>query len=505
MDNHIDKSKSINIPHIYVSPADSNGNKIKQVDNIGDTKEDEFENMINQVNLDNIEIPDNCLNLISNDEYNFINPTELQVDLSEPSQPNNNGITPMNSHSSYNEVPEDDIQSFYSVLEERFGFNDKSKNNVVEDFINNEIFGLNDQSANTMNNLQTSFLLPDMNKIKSNSSANKDNLLSISKVNSREGRRNSVSKSNRSRSATRSRSRSRSVTKSVSDLSHKDDTGLIDAFSKVKLLEKDKHNSLLNIDPSDNDYLSDVSDSDIRSILSEIEVDENPLDIEAFINDSDNKTSNADDKEKKHVCKYCNFAFLRHHDLERHTSSHINRKNYPCKGYVFGELPPLAMIYLKNEQNLKENPSLFDLNELLRIIDEVENRKSTTTWGCFRSFFRSDSLSRHLKSKTKETCLKQAYEDFTQGNVYFHHKFLSLKNFVYKDILKKSTDENEYLNSEKFIKADMLIKDMDKDCLDNETWPITDEQFERQYQKTYCKNLQKYIQREAKFKKMAEK
>lgn len=101
--------------------------------------------------------------------------------------------------------------------------------------------------------------------------------------------------------------------------------------------------------------------------------------------------------------------------------------------------------------------------------------------------------------------MKQAYEDFTQGNVYFHHKFLSLKNFVYKDILKKSTDENEYLNSEKFIKADMLIKDMDKDCLDNETWPITDEQFERQYRKTYCKNLQKYIQREAKFKKMAEK
>lgn len=43
MDNYIDKSKSINIPHIYVSPADSNGNKIKQVDNIGDTKEDEFE------------------------------------------------------------------------------------------------------------------------------------------------------------------------------------------------------------------------------------------------------------------------------------------------------------------------------------------------------------------------------------------------------------------------------------------------------------------------------
>lgn len=505
MENHIDKSKSINIPHIYVSPADSNADKIKQTDNKGVSKEDDFENMINQVNLENIEIPESCLNLISNDEYNFNIPTNLQVDLSEPSQVNNNGITPIGSHSSYNEVPEDDIQSFYSALEEKFGFND-TKNNAVEDFINNEIFGLNDQSTNTNDNQQTSFLLPDMNKIKSNSSTNKDNLLSIRKVNSREGRRNSVSKTGRSRSATRSRSRSRSATKSISDLSHREDTGLVDAFSKVQILEKyNNNNSLLSIEPSDNDYLSDVSDNDIRSILSEIEVDENPLDIEAFISDSENKTSNVNDKEKKHVCKYCNFAFLRHHDLERHTSSHINRKNYPCKGYVFGELPPLAMIYLKNEQDLRENPSLFDLNELLRIIDEIEIQKSTTTWGCFRSFFRSDSLSRHLKSKTQKKCLKEAYEDFKQGNVYFHHRLLSLKSFVYGDILKKCTDENEYSSSEKFIKADMLIKDIAKDCLDNETWPITDEQFQRQYQKIYSKNLQKYIQREAKFKKMAEK
>lgn len=505
MDNHIDKNKNINIPQIYVSPADSNTNKIKQTDNIDDSKDNDFEQLINQVNLDNIEIPNNCLNFISNDGLNMNFSNQYQLNSSDSPHLNDNGISPINSNSSYNEAPEDDIQSFYSALEERFGLNDKSKNNVVEDFINNEIFGLNDQSNN---NMQTSFLLPDINKIKSNSSGTKGNLLSISKVSSREGRRKSVSKSNRSRSATRSRSRSRSVTKSISDLSHRDDTGLIDAFSKVDLLEKDYNNLPLNVERSDIDYLSDISDNEIRSIFSEIDVDENPLDIEALMNDLNNNTPDAshiDDKEKKHVCKYCNFAFLRHHDLERHTSSHINRKNYPCKGYVFGELPPVAMLYLRNEQNLKENPSLFDLNELMKIINDVENQKSTTTWGCLRSFFRSDSLSRHLKSKTQMSCLKQAYEDFIQGNVYFHHRFLSLRKFIHRDILKKSNDENKIINSEKFIKADILIKDMDKNSLDNETWPISKEQFQKQYQNIYCKNLQKYIQREAKFKKMAEK
>jgi len=41
--------------------------------------------------------------------------------------------------------------------------------------------------------------------------------------------------------------------------------------------------------------------------------------------------------------------------------------------------------------------------------------------------------------------------------------------------------------------------------LNNASWPITEQEFERNYRKIYGKNLQKYIQRQARFKKMAEK
>ncbi|GMM42467.1 hypothetical protein DAHU10_033770 [Hanseniaspora uvarum] len=513
-----DSSNNLNIPLIYVSPAEGSNERLKQTQNkISVSREGElFDEVLSQFDFENINLPNESLNLISNDKYNFNKSTDSPGNVPNINvlNPENNNISFENSNTSNNndifgnEVDDDDIKSFYSALEEISGLNDAFDNKQAENFINNEIFGLNDASNNNRNNLQTSFLLPDMEKIKSNAS----NHLSISRVNSREGRPKSISKSNH----TRSRSRSRSRTRSISNLSNKDEAVLINALRDVNLVEKEKNNNFLAIDQTDTDYVSDVSESDILSILSEFEVKKDFNDFENFVNNSNRNnqadsvatevdTSPVDDSEKKFVCKFCNFAFLRNHDLDRHMASHLNRKNYPCKGYILGKLPQRAMFYLDKEHDLRMNPSSFNLNQLKATIDYVENQPLTVTWGCFKEFLRSDSLSRHLKSKTEHRCMKAAFDDFIEGNVFFHYKFLKLKEIVLYDPFKIHNEEHLANCSEKFIQAEILIKDMDISLLNNASWPITEQEFERNYRKIYGKNLQKYIQRQARFKKMAEK
>lgn len=412
----------------------------------------------------------------------------------------------------YDEDEDDEIQSFYSA----FGDVLVSPEEKVE---NGKLSGsgnLNhmDDDNSKNDSLHTSFLLPDIQKIKSNSNG----FLAVNRVNSREERSNSVSKKSGSRSRSRSRSRSHSV------LSNAEETKLLKDLDQNSSLHGQEtagsHNNksnFLQVSKDDVDSFSQVSEAEMKELLKDLK-DFDPLTenikeetiVPCIYPDASLLSTENDFQEKQFVCDYCSFAFLRKHDLKRHTAKHLNLKNYCCKGFLMGSLPIEAEIFLLNINKGSNSYGALSLKELTALLKAVEDFSNSQYWGCDREFLRSDALNRHLKTKMGKECLKLAYEDFKNGNVYKTYKFLKMKELLdslsngRNTLSQAAAKENEPMR-DKFIECELILKDMNMNILETINWPMESDLFENVYIDTYEKNLQKVIQRRVKLKKKQEK
>lgn len=412
----------------------------------------------------------------------------------------------------YDDDDDDEIQSFYSAFGDVLLSPEHNHENGKLSGSFNPNHMVDENSRNDC--LHASFLLPDIQKIKSNNNG----FLAVHKVSSREARSNSVCKKSGSRSRSRSRSRSHSVlsnaeeTKLLEDLEQNANTN-----GQETLGNQNNKNTFLQVSKEDVDSFSQVSEAEMKELLKDLK-DFDPLTehikedtivpIDPFSGAI--VTTDNDSHEKQFVCEYCSFAFLRKHDLKRHTAKHLNLKNYCCKGYLMGSLPIEAEIFLLNinkDNNAYGTLSLKELTALLKAVDDFSNSQF---WGCDREFLRSDALNRHLKTKMGKDCLKLAYDDFKNGNVYKTYKFLKMKELLNtlsqgQNTLNQSAAKESEPIRDKFIECELILKDMDMHILETVNWPMESDLFEKLFLDIYEKNLQKVIQRRVKLKKKLEK
>ncbi|OBA25555.1 hypothetical protein HANVADRAFT_49959 [Hanseniaspora valbyensis NRRL Y-1626] len=425
------------------------------------------------------------------------------------------------------EEEEDDIQSFYSAFADIL-LSPSDTNIITPIQSNNGNTNIKSYNSNTgsgdkfnliSESLRTTFLLPDMQKIKSNN--NNSGLLTVNRVNSREDRSNSVSKKNGSRSRSRSRSRSHSFLSSggevklFEDLRNSNNNNNSVAQETFDL--ENNSNNYLKIVNDDVESFSQVSATDMQELLQDLKSfdpvigkvkEENVVTNIVDTTTTKYKLENStDSQEKPFICEFCSFAFLRKHDLKRHKAKHLNLKCCSCKGYLIGPLPIEAEIFLYNAKNRGytfDSSSLAELPDLIKAVEDMSNSKC---WGCDKQFLRTDALNRHLKTKIGKECLKLPIEDFQSGNIYKTFKFLKMKEPLNSTLSSGSTNSNNNdltKNNEKirdkFIECNLFLKDMDLDLLEQINWPIDDYNYEEYFMETYERNLQKAIQRRVKIK-----
>ncbi|KAL6929947.1 hypothetical protein ACO0SA_001353 [Hanseniaspora valbyensis] len=476
-------------------------------------------------------------NFANNIKNNFQNTNENNRNINVGTIKTNQNIQHMNSYlgeglDGEDDGDDDDIQSFYSAFADILlspsdtniitPIQSNTANTNIKSYNSNNSGG-DDKSNLVSENLRTTFLLPDMQKIKSNNNNNNNNngLLTVNRINSREERSNSVSKKNGSRSRSRSRSRSHSFlsnggeVKLVEDLRNSNNNNTTVAQETFDL--ENNPNNYLKIVNDDVESFSQVSETDMQELLQDLKSfdpvigkakEENVITNIVDTTTTKHKLENTtDSQEKPFICEFCSFAFLRKHDLKRHKAKHLNLKCCSCKGYLIGPLPIEAEIFLYNAKNRGYTFDSSSLAELPDLITAVEDMSNSKCWGCDKQFLRTDALNRHLKTKIGKECLKLPMEDFQSGNIYKTFKFLKMKELLNSTLLSgSSTSNNNDLTKnnekirDKFIECNLFLKDMDLDLLEQINWPIDDYNYEEYFMETYERNLQKAIQRRVKIK-----
>ncbi|XBW35139.1 hypothetical protein QEN19_000702 [Hanseniaspora menglaensis] len=428
---------------------------------------------------------------------------DSSFDVSNNNRALNNFINNADIRNDQIEDKDDEIQSFYSA------FGDvllSSKQNIDIGSNNNDKYTEVNNESNE--SLHATFLLPDIKKYKSNSNG----LLTVNNVATREGRRNSISKNSSIRSRSRSRSRSHSILSNNEEIKLLEDLKKTNIISDQDTMTIDNKNNLLQVANENVEAFSQVSEAELQEILKDLK-DFDPLMGEnkeaTIVNEgfyepiSTGDSDNLDGSDKQFVCEFCSFAFLRKHDLKRHTAKHLNLKNYKCKGYLIGSLPLEAEMILFTSNNGKSygNLSMIELADSTAIVEDVSE---SHVWGCERQFLRSDALNRHFKTKMGKECLHLAFKDFQSGNIYKTFEFLKIKDLI-NNTSKDTTTFERILGKDsgkmrdKFVECELLLKEMPD--LNTVTWPMNDALFEEIYMEIYEKNLQKVIQRRVKLKK----